>query len=51
MAIHREGIMALTQAEKDRKRRDTLQKGGGKNVLLRLRRDEVAALDFPVPVP
>ena len=37
--------MALTQAEKDRKRRDTLQKGGGKNVLLRLRRDEVAALD------
>ena len=38
--------MALTQAEKDRKRRDELKKSGGKNVLLRLPRQEVKALDF-----
>lgn len=37
--------MALTQAEKDRKRLATLKAGGGKSVLLRLRREEVAALD------
>ena len=46
MAIHREGKMALTQAEKDRKRRDELKKSGGKNVLLRLPRQETKALDF-----
>lgn len=38
--------MALTQAEKDRKRLDTLKKSGGKNVLLRLHREETAALTF-----
>lgn len=37
--------MPLTQAEKDRKRLDLLKKSGGKNVLLRLHRQEVAALD------
>ena len=37
--------MALSQSERDRKRLDRLKAGGGKNVLLRLRRDEVAALD------
>ena len=38
--------MALTQAEKDRKRLDALKKSGGKNVLLRLHREEVTALTF-----
>lgn len=38
--------MALTQAEKDRKRREELKKSGGKNVLLRLPRQETKALDF-----
>ena len=38
--------MALTQAEKDRKRLDELKKSGGKNVLLRLHRQETKALDF-----
>ena len=38
--------MPLTQAEKDKKRLDKLKAGGGKNVLLRLRREETAALDF-----
>ena len=37
--------MVMSQAEKDSKRRETLKSGGGKNVLLRLRLDEVAALD------
>ena len=37
--------MPLTQAERDRKRLATLKEGGGKNILLRLRREEVAALD------
>ncbi|MHB1934815.1 MAG: hypothetical protein ACYCR5_10645 [Leptospirillum sp.] len=38
--------MPLSQAERDRKRLDKLKEGGGKNVLLRLRREETAALDF-----
>ena len=38
--------MALTQAEKDRKRREELKKSGGKNVLLRLPRQVTKALDF-----
>ena len=38
--------MALTQAEKDRKRLEALKKSGGKNALLRLHREEVKALDF-----
>jgi hypothetical protein len=37
--------MAMTQAQKDRKRLDALKASGGKNVLLRLRREETAALD------
>jgi len=40
------GFMALTQSEKDRKRLSKLKEGGGKNVLLRLRREETAALDL-----
>ncbi|MHB1286471.1 MAG: hypothetical protein ACYCYP_07915 [Leptospirales bacterium] len=38
--------MALSQAERDRKRLDDLKKSGGKNVLLRLHREETQALDF-----
>ena len=38
--------MPLTQAEKDKKRLEKLKQAGGRNVLLRLRREETAALDF-----
>lgn len=38
--------MPLTQAERDRKRLDKLKESGGKNVLLRLHREETAALTF-----
>ena len=38
--------MPLSQAERDKKRLATLRESGGKNVLLRLRREETAALDF-----
>ena len=38
--------MPLSQAERDRKRLTTLRESGGKNVLLRLHREETAALDF-----
>lgn len=38
--------MPLTQAERDRKRLDKLKESGGKNVLLRLPRQEIQALDF-----
>jgi len=38
--------MPLSQTERDRKRLETLKEGGGKNVLLRLRREETAALDL-----
>ncbi len=38
--------MPQSQAERDRKRLDTLKKSGGKNVLLRLHREETAALTF-----
>ncbi|WP_036081707.1 hypothetical protein [Leptospirillum ferriphilum] len=38
--------MPLSQAERDRKRLEKLKQAGGRNVLLRLRREETAALDF-----
>ena len=38
--------MPLSQAERDRKRLAALKKSGGKNVLLRLHRQETQALDF-----
>ena len=38
--------MPLSQAERDRKRLAALKESGGKNVLLRLHRQEVAALNF-----
>ena len=38
--------MPLSQAERDRKRLDKLKESGGRNVLLRLHREEVAALTF-----
>jgi hypothetical protein len=38
--------MPLSQAERDRKRLAALKESGGKNVLLRLHRQEVAALTF-----
>lgn len=38
--------MPLTQAERDRKRLAALKESGGKNVLLRLPREEVRTLDF-----
>ncbi len=37
--------MPLSQAERDRKRLAALKESGGRNVLLRLHRQEVAALD------
>lgn len=38
--------MPTSQAERDRKRLDKLRESGGKNVLLRLHREETAALTF-----
>jgi len=38
--------MPLSQSERDRKRLEKLKQAGGKNVLLRLRREETAALDM-----
>ena len=38
--------MPLTQAERDRKRLAALKESGGRNVLLRLHRQEVKALEF-----
>jgi len=38
--------MPTSQRERDRKRLDKLKESGGKNVLLRLHREEVKALDF-----
>lgn len=38
--------MPLSQAERDRKRLAALKESGGKNVLLRLHRQETQALDF-----
>ncbi len=38
--------MPLSQAERDRKRLAALKESGGRNVLLRLHRQEVAALNF-----
>ncbi len=38
--------MPLSQAERDRKRLAALKESGGRNVLLRLHREEVKALDF-----
>ena len=38
--------MPLSQSERDRKRLDKLRQSGGKNVLLRLHREETKALDF-----
>ncbi len=42
----REKPMPLTQSERDRKRLDKLRESGGRNVLLRLHREEIKALDF-----
>jgi len=42
----REKPMPQSQAERDRKRLDKLKESGGKNVLLRLHREETKALDF-----
>lgn len=38
--------MSMTQAERDRKRLAALKESGGKNILLRLHRQETQALDF-----
>ncbi|MHB8421666.1 MAG: hypothetical protein ACYDAM_02685 [Leptospirales bacterium] len=38
--------MPQSHSERDRKRLEKLKTGGGKNVLLRLRREETAGLDF-----